>query len=388
LWMSLPNEVAFVEEFDSGINRVFVKTKMEGLDPKLKNPFPKGSSIYNWKPENVREEIAFSLGGEAYGDKKLKEDLTGFETKYQRELEYEKASEELFNKKKSLSAASKKSKAVNEEISLLLKEKDGYLEGYKGETLKKRIVADERDKEIEEFKKLFKAEKSKMEKIESGMADAKERIAEFERDNIPTEDDHGYYANKRELEELTNEYRKLKPKFDNFNSRYKGILNKLENKYKQKLNIIERIEEIDQKISELNLEKTRFGIEKGILREDIEKLEKRISKLKKAKATGEKITKENLPIFLVMSKYIRENEKSQLDSELNDNDEISFFEIYTIKQKKADIAITFKNKEGKEEKKKYSITFMRMITKKKFFVVEWDVKTTKWVLTSISKKKK
>ncbi len=388
LWVLLPNEVAFVEEFDSGINRVFVKTKMEGLDPKLKDPFPKGSSIYNWKPEKVREEIDFNPGGKVSGYKKLKEDLLGFETKYKRELEYEKVSEEFSKKKKSLSTASKKSKAVNEEFSLLLKEKDGYLERYKGEKLKKRTVTDERDKEIREFKKLFETEKSKIEKIESDMAGAKERIAEFERDNIPTADDHGYYANKRELEELTKEYSKLKPKFDNFNSRYKGILNKLENKYKQKLSIVERIEVIDREVSGLNMEKTRFGVEKRILEEDIKKLEDRMGKLEKAKATGEKITVKNLPIFLVMSKYIREHEQPQLDSELNGNDEISYFEIYTIKQKKADIAITLNNKEGKKEKKKYSITFMRMITKKKILIFEWDVKTTKWVLTSISEKKK
>ena len=387
-WVFFPKEEVIVEKFDSGVNRVLVKAKKKGLYSKLKNPFPKGSSIYKWELDEVQEERGFDPDGEAFGDKKLKEDLLGFKAKYERELEYEKVSEELSENKMELLSVSKQIKKIDEELSFLIAEKDSYLEKYEGDSLKKRIAVDERDKEIGEFKGQFEKDKLMIEEIEEEIADTKERIASFERDNVPTADDHGYYANKRELENLTREYRKIKPKFDNFSSRYNSILNKLENKYKEKLNIIDRIEVISQAVIELNRKKAKIEKRKRVLKGKIEKLEKRTSKLEKANATGENITDENLPVFLLMSKYIREQEKLQADSELNEKDEISYFETYTIKQRNADIIITTENKEGEKEKKKYSTTFMRMITKKKILMFEWDIKTTEWVLISITKKKK
>ncbi len=388
LWVFWPKSEVSVEAFNNGVNRVFVKAKNEGLNLKLNNPFPKGSFIYKWEPGKVQEEKGYSPNGKAYDDKKLKEDLLGFKVKYERELEYEKISEELSIKRKNLSTALKKSKEIDEKLSRLEAENDSYLKKYRGESLKRVVVLEERGNEIRELKRLFEKEKLKIKKIESEMADVRRRVADFERDNIPTADDHGYYANKQELDELTAEYRKIKPKFDNFSLRYNGILNKLENKYKQKLSIIDRIIEIGQKVSELDREKNKIEKRKRALRAKIGKLENSLYDLEDKNATGELITDENLPIYLLVSKYIREQEKLQVDSGLKGNDEVSYFETYTIKQKKADITITLENKEGTKEKKKYSTTFMRMITKKKILMFQWDVKTTEWVLTSISEKKK
>lgn len=386
-WVTLPKGEASVEEFDSGVNRILVETKMGGLNSKLKNPFPAGSYLSSWETGKAQKEKDFSFGDEVSGYRKLKNDLFNFKKKYTRELEYDEVSEKLDGKKKDLSRAVKRIKAIDKELSFLLNEKGEYLGRFSGENLKKNFVIEKRDKEISNFVKNYEENKSRIEKIEKDIADAKARIAEFERHNIPTPDDHGYYANKLEVEELTKEHGKMKPKFNRLESSYKGTLSAMEKKYKQQLDVIDRIEKIDKEVAKLNGERIQLDIEKRIYGEEIEELEKRIEKLEKAKATGEKITSKNLPVFLVMSNYINESERLREDRELNDDEEISFFEIYNIKQKDADLDITVEDKEGKEERNEYSTTFMRMITKKKILMFEWDVNTTKWVLTAISKKK-
>ncbi|MBN1571691.1 MAG: hypothetical protein JW984_00670 [Deltaproteobacteria bacterium] len=388
IWATLPKGEASIEEYDSGINRILVEIKKEGFNSKLKNPFPEGAFLSNWETVKTGDEVDFDAGDGTSGGRRLREDLANFKTKYTRELEYDGVTEDLAIKKRSYSRVSKRLKAIDKELFVFNEEKGSYFMRFGEEGLKRNVAIEERDKEIGSFKESFNKEKSKIEKIEKDIADAKERIAEFERYNVPTEEDHGYYANKLELEELTKEYRKLKPMFDRLQSNYDGAIKKLEDKYNQRLSAIDRIEIIDKEVSKLKGEKIQLDIEKRIYGEEMEELENRRGKLEKAKASGEKITSEGLPIFLVMSNYIKEHEKSLLDEDMDEDEGISFFEKYMIKQKEAVLTIAILNKDGKEEKRKYSTTLMRMITKKKFLLFEWDINTTKWVLTSISEIKK
>ncbi|GEM_PF-2617680 len=388
VWVSLPKGEVSIEEFDNGINRILVEVKKEGFNSKLKNPFPEGASLSNWETVKAEDELDFDVGDGMSGERRLRENLAKFKVKYTRELEYDEVTEDIAIKKRSYARVSKRLKAINKELSAFDKEKEGYIERFKGKSLKRSVVVDEREKEIGSFKESFNKEKSRIEKIEKDIAGARERIAEFERYNVPTAEDHGYYANKLELEELTNQYRKLKPRFDRLQSNYKGALKRLEDKYDERLSAIDRIAVINKEVTKLEGEKIQLDIEKRIYGEEIEGLEKRQGKLEKAKASGEKITSEGLPVFLVMSNYIRENEKSLDDEELNGNGEISFFEKYMIRRKGAILDVNMVNKDGNEEKKRYSTTLMRMITKKKFLIFEWDMSTTKWVLTSIDEKKK
>ena len=378
IWMQMPSIETEVEDFEIGIDYNLAGIKRNGLDPKIPGPFPVNSSMGRWDVvDKSKEEVEFLSGG-------LKEDLKKFEVTYADELIYEDDKREIESLDKELNTKKKKLEEVNEKMSISLSLKESYLKALSDDnTLDPAKLKKESDERVDKLLKEFDELEKRTKELESEIKETKSRIAKHSADGGNTKD-IGYISNMNILENLNTEYNKLKPEYNRLKKEKDATVNRIREKYQGLIDNTLNLHNIEEELETLGDEKE--GIEKNIdyLQNDIDSISARI-KAHDKKRGGSGLKGKELARYLVMLNYINEKEGDK-DSE-GEQEDISFMLDYTIFKKDATVAISTVSYEGVKEERKYLVTLMRMETAKRFLFFEWDVRSTSWVLTSITEKK-
>ncbi len=374
LWLSIPRASSFVEDFESGINRIFVGIKTSGLNPKINNPFPEDLTISTWNMVKVSKDTEFTSG-------RLKKDIKAFRDTYARELSIDDLKKNIAKSEKEILQNDDRIKEIDSKLSELIEQKDKDFALLSNERLKSNTIEMMYQKEIGDFERGFRKIENRVKQIETDLSDVKGRIAEFEALYGNERTSPGHEANKIELEELTEEYNEIKPEYDDLRANYERIKTDTRNKYLDMLNATDNLKYVEKEIEVLNAERARLMFGNEFLAEEVKNYKVDLAKLEKSSSKTSDLKGDNLFSFLVMSHYI-------VESDFKEDVEISFLEKYTILKRNATIDVKFSSEDKQEKRGEYKATFMRMETAKKIFVFQWDTNTTTWVLTSISEVKK
>jgi predicted nucleic acid-binding Zn-ribbon protein len=372
LWISIPEPEVPVENFENGINRIFVEIKNHGMNPKIKNPFPEGYNLATWKVGKTSADSEFSSG-------KMKKDFDLYRSAYLVEYEIDELNQKIAKNKNDTKQNLIRIKDIDDELSRLESAKEIYTTTLAGERPKADEIEEMYKKEIQVLEKEYNDLESRVQKLEADLADVRKRISEFESTYGRNESSPGHEANKMELDELTKKYNEVKPEYDRMKASYPNTKKDIKEKYQVLLGSTVGLKDVEKKIEDLNAEKTQLEFENEFLESEIKDFEESMKKLKKSNTQEKEFSSDDEATFLVMGHYMEEKE-------FTEGATISSLKSYTIVKRNATIDINFSG-EG-EKKSVYTAVFMRMDTAKKFLFFHWDADTTMWVLTSIAEKKK
>lgn len=373
LWLSIPRAPSFVEDFESGINRVFVGIKTAGLNSKIDNPFPRDLTISTWDMVKVSEDAEVASG-------RLKKDMKTFRETHSRELSIDELKKDIKGTEKEILQNNNRIKEIDDSLLVLNQEKDKDLALLSNERLTSNTIEMMYQKEISDFEREFRKIENRVKQIEVDLFDVKGRIAEFEALYGSERTSPGHEANKIELEELTEEYNEIKPEYDELRANYERIKTDTRNKYLNMLNATDNLKEVEKEIKTLNAERARLVFGNEFLNEEVKNYKIDLAKLEKSGSKTSNLKGNNLFIFLVMSHYI-------VEDDLKKDEDISFLKKYTVLKRNTTLDIKFSGKDKDEVKGEYKATFMRMEIAKNILFFQWDTETTTWVLTSISEVK-
>ncbi len=368
-WLAMPTSRPPVEEMEGGVNRIFYSIRKDGLNPKIPSPFPSGSTITSWEFIKASPETDVTRGG-------LKKVLDAFTVNFSEEIEYDDTKNALAQQERTYKMNRERIAEIDESVKALNADKIKYISLLSNNKLDAQSIEEEYQKEVKAFKEDFSVIESQVKMIEQDTADAKRRIAEYEAIYGPGGNDPGYVANKMELEDLTAKYSKLKPVYDKRKAGYDSRLRAIREQYQNMLDDTVWLKTVDNNIRELQQEKIRLSSENKIIGKEIEQLKLNVKALEVERSKRPKLTGENLIMFLVLSHYIHEKGARKLD-------EISILNRYRIYKTVSDVEVGLTAK-GKEEQKRYALTFMRLETQKSVILFSWDKDSTTWALTSIT----
>jgi hypothetical protein len=368
-WFLIPDTRPPVEELDGGVNRVFYSIKTEGLNTKIPDPFPPGSVVTSWEFIKSSPETEVTKGG-------LKKVLEIFTVNFSEEIEYEDTKNALYQQEKEYKTNHERIAEIDEEMTALDADKTKYLSLQSNNRLDAPSIEEEYQKEVKIFKEDFGNLENRIKIIEGDTASAKRRIAEYESVYGPGGNDPGYIANKMELEDLAAKYSNLKPQYDKRKAVYDSRLQAIREQYQNMLDDAVWLQTVDKRMEGLKQDKIRLSSENRIAGKEIEQLKGKMKVLEAERAKRPKLTGENLIMFLVMSYYLREKV-------VGEQDEISLLDRYRIYKTISDVEVGL-TANGKEERKRYALTLMRLETEKSVILFSWDRNSTTWVLTSIT----
>ena len=368
-WFLIPDTRPPVEELDGGVNRVFYSIKKEGLNTKIPDTFPPGSAVTAWEFIKSSPETEVTKGG-------LKKVLEIFTVNFSEEIEYEDTKKALYQQEKAYKTNHERIAEIDEAMTALDADKTKYLSLQSNNRLDAPSIEEEYQKEVKVFKEDFGNLENRIKIIERDTASAKRRIAEYESVYGPGGNDPGYIANKMELEDLTTKYSNLKPQYDKRKAVYDSRLLAIREQYQNMLDDTVWLQTIDKRIEGLKQDKIRLSSENRIAEKEIEQLKGKMKVLEAERAKRPKLTGENLIMFLVMSHYLHEKG-------VGEQDEISLLDRYRIYKTISDVEVGL-TANGKEERKRYALTLMRLETEKSVILFSWDKNSTTWVLTSIT----
>lgn len=368
-WLTMPTTHPTVEELGGAVNRIFYSIRTDGLNPKIPDPFPPGSSIVSWELAKSSPETEVTKGG-------LRKAIGTYTANFSEEIEYDNTKSELSLQERARKENGQRIAEIDETIGVLNADKTKYLALVTNDRLDAQSIEEEYQKEVKIFKDEFNAFENQIKTIDLEMADAKRRIAEYEAVFGRGGDDPAYNANKMELEDLSEKYSRLKPQYDRRKAGYDSRLRDIREQYQNMLDDTVWLETVENHIKELQQEKTRLVSENRIIEKEIQLLKGEIKNLEAERSTHPQLTGENLIMFLLLTHYMREKSVEGLDG-------ISLLDRYRIYKTVSDVEVEHAEK-GKEVRKLYKITVMRLETEKSLIFFQWKKDSTTWVLTSLT----
>jgi len=368
-WLAMPVTHPSVEELDGGVNRIFYSIRNDGMNAKISDPFPAGSSIVSWELTTSSPETETIKGG-------LKKAVENYTANFSEEIEYDDTKGELSQQERVYKNNSERIGEIDETIGILNADKTKYLSLVSSNKLDAQSIEEEYQKEVKDFKEEFNILENQIKTIEADTADAKRRIAEYESIYGRGGNDPAYMANKMELDDLTARYAALKPQYDKRKAVYESRLRAIREQYQNMLDDAVWIETVDKHIKEIQQEKIRLVSENKIIEKEIARLKDKMKTLEGERSSRPKLTGDNLTMFLLMSHYMREKGVEELK-------DISLLDRYRIYKTVSEVEVILASNE-KEEHKRYKLTLMRLETEKSIIFFVWDKDSTTWVLTSIT----
>jgi hypothetical protein len=368
-WLTMPATHASVEELEGGVNRIFYSIRTEGLNPKIADPFPAGSSIVSWEFDKSSPETEVGKGG-------LKKSIENYTANFSEEIEYDNTRSELTLRERSYKENGQRIAEIDETIGVLNADKTKYLSLVSNDKLDAESIEGEYQKEVKVFKDDFNAFENQIKQIEQDMADAKRRIAEYESIYGKGGNDPAYNANKMELEDLTAKYSNLKPQYDKKKAGYDPRLRAIREQYQNMLDDTVWLETVEKHIKELQQEKIRLVSENKIIEKEVAQLKEKVRTLEGERSNRPKLTGENLIMFLLLTHYMHEKGVEALG-------DISLLDRYRIYKTVSDVDVGLAEN-GKEVRRPYKLTVMRFETEKSVIFFRWHKESTTWVLTSIT----
>jgi hypothetical protein len=368
-WLALPRVSPPIEDMESSVNRIFYSVKKDGLNPKLPNPLPAGFSVAAW------EFVDASAESEA-GTGKLGAALEEFGNTFSEEIAYDQAKKNLDEMERTLKSNQGRISEINETAAVLNADKAKYLDLSSKNLLDEVTIEREYQKEVESFKADFSRLEGEVRRLEQDIADARRRIARYESIYGAGGNDPGYIANRMELDDLTKAYANEKPLYDRRKANYDNRLKEIRKQYQDMIDNTVWLETVEGHLGELGQEKSRLVSENRILDKEIKNAKEKLKVLAAERAKRPSLTGDNLIMFLLLSHYINEKEVEDVNS-------ISFLKRYRIYKTVCHVDLTLAGN-GKEEKKRYNVTFMRLQTEKSIIGFAWNKDSTTWVMTSMA----
>ncbi len=371
-WLAVPTTHPPVEDLEGGVNRVLHSIKQDGLNAKIPDSFPPGSTVSSWEFVNTSPETEVAKGG-------LKKALKAFAATYSEEIEYDETSGELSQQEKTYKANVGRIAEIDETVSVLNADKAKYIDLQSNNRLDPQSIEEEYQKEVKAFKEDFGALENQVKSIERDSAAAKRRIAEYESLYGAGGNNPGYIANKMELDDLAAKYARLKPLYDKRKAGYDARLLAIRQQFQNMLDDTVWLQTVDKHIRELLQEKIRLASEDRVLEKETKRLKDTLKVLEAERSKRPKLTGDNLVMFLVLSHYMHEKN-------IQDIEAIPILERYKIYKTMSTVSVGTTAK-GKEIEKRYTLTFMRLETERSIVLFSWGKDSTTWVLTSINSAK-
>ena len=368
-WLAMPTTHPSVEELEGGVNRIFYSIRTDGLNAKIPDPFPAGSSIVSWELLKSSPETEVTKGG-------LKKAIETYTADFSEEIEYDNTKSELSLQERSYKENGQRITEIDETIGVLNADKTKYLSLVSNDKLDAQSIEEEYQKEVKSFKEDFNALENQIKMIEQDMADAKRRIAEYEAVYGRGGNDPAYNANKTELEDLAAKYSRLKPQYDRRKAGYDSRLRAIREQYQNMLDDRVWLETVEKYIKELQQEKMRLVSENKMVEKEVKRVKEEIKDLEAERSKRPKLTGENLIMFLLLTHYMRDRGVEGLN-------EISILDRYRIYKTVSNVNVGL-TENGKEVQKSYKLTIMRLETEKSIIFYLWNKNSTTWVLTSIT----
>jgi hypothetical protein len=368
-WFAMPTTRPPVEDLEGGVNRVFYSIRNDGLNPKIPDPFPPGSYIESWEFVKSSPESEVTKGG-------LKKAIETYTANFSEEIEYDDARNELSQQERTHKDNGARIAEIDETIGVLNADKTKYLSLVSKDKLDAQSIEEEYQKEVKIFKEDFNSLENQIKIIEQDTADAKRRIAEYESVYGRGGSDPAYIANKMEIDDLAARYSRLKPQYDKRKAGYDSRLQAIREQYQNMLDDTVWLETVEKNIKELQQEKIRLVSENKIVEKEVKLIKEKIKDLETERSNLPKLTGENLIMFLLLTHYMHEKGVERLNN-------ISLLDRYGIYKTVSDVDVGLTGN-GKEVRKRYKLTIMRLETEKSVILFNWNKESTTWVLTSIT----
>ena len=323
----------------------------------------------SWELLKSSPETEVTRGG-------LKKAIETYTTDFSEEIEYDNTRNELSLQERTYKENGQRITEIDETIGVLNADKTKYLSLVSNDKLDAQSIEEEYQKEVKIFKEDFNALENQIKIIEQDTADAKRRIAEYEAVYGKGGNDPAYNANKMELEDLAAKYSRLKPQYDRRKAGYDSRLSAIREQYQNMLDDRVWLETVEKYIKELQQEKIRIASENKMVEKEVKRIKEEIKGLEADRSTRPKLTGENLIMFLLLTHYMRERGVEELS-------ETSILDRYRIYKTVSSVDVGLAEN-GKEVKKHYTLTIMRLETEKSIIFYLWNKNSTTWVLTSIT----